>query len=118
MDNGTEKQQDIIGTMDNTMVLGIQKVIADLNRQTGFRIQLTNNIDFMLFIDAMERCDKDNVKLKKICAYLRLREMLKTFNLIQKTMHGMDLLLLIGEQGGEKISFDSILKELLGGRVK
>lgn len=111
MDDG---KNDIIATMsDNHMILGIQKLVADLNREIGFKIQLTHNIRFMLLLDAIERIDKKNNKIKDICNYLRLVENLKTFNYIQRSLRGGELLALLGEFGGEKIDMTKIIKELL-----
>lgn len=111
MDNG---KNDIVASMtDSHMILGIQKLVADLNREVGFKIQLTHNIRFMLLLDAIQRIDKDNEKVKKICDYLRLVENLKTFNYIQRSLRGMDLIMLLGEFGGQKIDMTSIIKELL-----
>lgn len=108
------EKSDIIASMsDSQMVLGIQKLVADLNREIGFKIQLTHDIRFMLLIDAIERIDKDNPKIKKICHYLRLVENLKTFNYIQRSLRGMDLIMLLGEQGGQKLDMVKIIKELI-----
>lgn len=107
-------KNDIIASMsDSQMVIGIQKLVADLNREIGFKIQLTHNIRFMLLLDAIERIDKDNPKVKKICNYLRLVENLKTFNYIQRSLRGLDLIMLLGEFGGQKIDMTKIIKELL-----
>lgn len=118
----TEKQSIISGGFDNTTVLGIQRVIAELNRKIKFKIQLTADIDFMFILDAIEKLPCDNKdeqrKITGICDYLRLRENLRTFNMIQKTLRGTDLIMLIGESGGEKIDFTKIIKELLGKESK
>lgn len=107
-------KNDIVASMtDSHMILGIQKLVADLNRDIGFRIQLTHDIRFMLLLDAIERIDKKNMKVKKICNYLRLVENLKTFNYIQRSLRGFDLLALLGEFGGSKINMNEIIKELL-----
>lgn len=107
-------KNDILANMsDSQMVLGIQKLVAELNREIGFKIQLTHNIRFMLLLDAIQRIDKDNEKVKKICDYLRLVENLKTFNYIQRSLRGMDLIMLLGEQGGQKLDMSKIIKELL-----
>lgn len=98
---------------ENQMIAGIQKVIADLNKDINFRIQLTHNINWMLILDAIQRTDKNNPKLQKICDYLRMVENLKTFHLIQKSMRGYDLLLLLGESAGSKIDMTALVKELL-----
>lgn len=108
------EKNDIVASMsDSQMVLGIQKLVADLNREIGFKIQLTHNIRFMLLLDAIQRVDKDNVKVKKICDYLRLVENLKTFNYIQRSLRGLDLIMLLGEQGGQKIDMTKVIKDLL-----
>ena len=105
---------DVIASMsDNHMIIGIQKLVADLNREIGFKIQLTHNINFMLLLDAIQRIDKKNTRVKKICDYLRLIENLKTFNYIQRTLRGYDLLALLGEYGGSKVDMNEIIKELL-----
>jgi len=107
-------KNDIIASMsDSHMVLGIQKLVAELNREIGFKIQLTHNIRFMLLLDAIQRIDKDNIKVKKICDYLRLVENLKTFNYIQRSLRGVDLIMLLGEFGGQKIDMTKVIKELL-----
>lgn len=107
-------KQDIIATLgDNNMIMGVQKLIAELNRNIRFKIQLTHNIQFMLVLDAIERVDKNNTKVKNICDYLRLVENLKTFNMIQKSLRGYDLLALLGEFGGQKVDMNQILKDLL-----
>lgn len=98
---------------ENQMIAGIQKVIADLNKDINFRIQLTHNINWMLILDAIQRIDRNNNKLIKICDYLRMVENLKTFHMIQKTMRGYDLLLLLGEAGGSKIDMTALIRELL-----
>lgn len=109
----SEKGDIIAGQQDSQMVMGIQKLVAELNRDIGFKIQLTHNINFMLLLDAIQRIDKDNPKVKKICEYLRLVENLKTFNYIQRSLRGMDLIMLLGEQGGQKLDMAKIIKELL-----
>ena len=107
-------KNDIVASMtDSHMILGIQKLVAELNREIGFKIQLTHNIRFMLLLDAIQRIDKKNEKVKKICNYLRLVENLKTFNYIQRSLRGFDLLALLGEFGGQKIDMTKIIKELL-----
>lgn len=107
-------KNDIIASMtDSQTVLGIQKLVAELNREIGFKIQLTHDIRFMLLLDAIERIDKNNLKIKKICNYLRLVENLKTFNFIQRSLRGMDLIMLLGEQGGQKLDMTKIIKDLL-----
>lgn len=118
----SDKQDILAVQQENITVMGIQKLIAELNRRIGFRIQLTSNIQYMLLLDAIERVpsknDAEKRKIKGICEYLRLVESLKTFNMIQKTFHGSDLMMLLGETGGEKIDFTKILKELLGDTEK
>ena len=109
----SEKGDIIAGTQDSQMVMGIQKLVADLNREIGFKIQLTGDIRFMLLLDAIQRIDKKNEKVRKICDYLRLVENLRTFNYIQRSLRGVDLLLLLGEQGGSKLNMEKIIKELL-----
>jgi len=107
-------QQSALETaMDQNLILGIQRVIAEMNRRTKFKIQLTHDIDFMLVLDAMERIDPADKKIQAICDYLRLKENLQTFNMIQKGMRGMELLMLLGESSGEKLDMKDILKELL-----
>jgi len=109
----TDKNDIIASMTDSHMIIGIQKLVADLNREIGFKIQLTHNIRFMLLLDAIERIDKENEKVKKICNYLRLVENLKTFNYIQRSLRGLDLIMLLGEFGGQKMDMTKIIKELL-----
>jgi len=115
MVNAEEKpQQSAMETaFDQSLILGIQRVIAQLNHTIKFKIQLTHDIEWMLILDAMERIDPDDKKIKSICDYLRLKENLETFNFIQKGMHGAELLMLLGESSGEKLDFKDIIKELL-----
>lgn len=98
---------------DQSLILGIQRVIAQLNHTIKFKIQLTHDIDFMLILDAMERIDPTDKKIQNICEYLRLKENLQTFNMIQKGMRGAELLMLLGESSGEKLDMKDIIRELL-----
>ena len=115
MVNTDEKpQQSAMETaFDQSLILGIQRVIAQLNHTIKFKIQLTHDIDFMLILDAMERIDPTDKKIQNICEYLRLKENLQTFNMIQKGMRGAELLMLLGESSGEKLDMKDIIRELL-----
>ena len=107
------QQSALEAAFDNSLILGIQRVIAQLNKNIKFKIQLTHDIQFMLVLDAMERVDPSDKKIQAICDYLRLKENLETFNMIQKGMRGAELLMLLGESSGEKLDMKDILREIL-----